>query len=153
MFESLSLTSRFIPARPHGNGNATSPNKGYSWIRPSVRRELYGCYTKIRDGVIGQPIIIRSQGAEKLDKTGFFIEYARHSGGIFVDTVIHDIDLTLSIPGENVKPIVLWATGILFHHHEMKDVNDIDNAVGVVEFWGGRVAHYYHSRTMSQGYV
>ncbi|KAJ6073396.1 hypothetical protein N7467_011481 [Penicillium canescens] len=107
---------------------------------------------KIKDGAIGEPIIVRSHGAEKLDKTGYFIEYARVSGGIFLDTVIHDIDLTLSILGDDIKPKALWATGIIAHHHEMKNFKDVDNAVAVVEFWGGRIAHYYHSRTTSNGY-
>lgn len=107
----------------------------------------------IQAGTIGTPLIIRSQGAEKLDKSGFFIEYARQSGGIFIDTVVHDIDLTLSFLGEeNCRPKALWATGLIAHHHEMKDFNDVDNAVGVVEFWGGRIAYYYHSRTTFHGY-
>ncbi|PIG81952.1 hypothetical protein AARAC_002204 [Aspergillus arachidicola] len=29
---------------------------------------------------------------------------------------------------------------------------DADNAVGVVEFWGGKTAYYYHSRTTAHGY-
>ncbi|GIJ86529.1 hypothetical protein Asppvi_005418 [Aspergillus pseudoviridinutans] len=107
---------------------------------------------KIKDGAIGEPIVVRSHGAEKLDKTGYFIGYARQSGGIFLDTVIHDIDLTLSIIGDDIKPKALWATGIITHHHEMKDFKDVDNAMGVVEFWGGRIAQYYHSRTTSHGY-
>lgn len=107
---------------------------------------------KIKEGAIGEPIIVRSQGAEKLDKTGYFIGYARQSGGIFLDTVIHDIDLTLSILGDDIKPKALWSTGIIAHHHEMKEFKDVDNAVAVVEFWGGRIAHYYHSRTTSNGY-
>ncbi|OGM49568.1 hypothetical protein ABOM_001735 [Aspergillus bombycis] len=107
---------------------------------------------KIREGAIGDPIVVRSQGAEKLDKSGFFIEYARQSGGIFVDTVVHDIDLTLSFLGEDIKPRALWATGLIAHHHELKDCQDADNAVGVVEFWGGKIAYYYHSRTTAHGY-
>lgn len=104
-------------------------------------------------GSIGTPLIIRSQGAEKLDKSVFFLEYARQSGGVFIDTVIHDIDLTLSFFGEeNCRPKALWATGLIAHHHEMKDFNDVDNAVGVVEFYGGRIAYYYHSRTTFHGY-
>lgn len=53
----------------------------------------------IQAGSIGTPLIIRSQGAEEQDKSGFFIEYARQSGGILIDTVVHDIDLTLSFCG------------------------------------------------------
>ncbi|KAF9895129.1 hypothetical protein FE257_000031 [Aspergillus nanangensis] len=120
-----------------------------------VRRfdEEYRCaLQKIQEGAIGDPIIVRSQGAETLDKSGFFIDYARQSGGIFVDTVIHDIDLTLSFLGEDIKPKALWATGLIAHHHEMCQFGDVDNAVGVVEFWGGKIAHYYHSRTTAHGY-
>lgn len=120
-----------------------------------VRRfdeEYCAALQKIQEGAIGDPIIVRSQGTEKLDKSGFFIEYARQSGGIFVDTVVHDIDLTLSFLGENIKPKALWATGLIAHHHEMAEFQDVDNAVGVVEFWGGKIAHYYHSRTTAHGY-
>ncbi|RJE25126.1 NAD-binding Rossmann fold oxidoreductase [Aspergillus sclerotialis] len=120
-----------------------------------VRRfdeEYRSALQKIQEGTIGDPIIVRSQGAEKLDKSGFFIEYARQSGSIFVDTVVHDIDLTLSFLGEDIKPKALWATGLIAHHHELAEFQDVDNAVGIVEFWGGKIAHYYHSRTTAHGY-
>ncbi|KAL2811449.1 hypothetical protein BJX63DRAFT_433452 [Aspergillus granulosus] len=119
-----------------------------------VRRfENYGdARSKIQAGLIGTPLIIRSQGTEKLDKTGFFINYARVSGGIFLDTVIHDIDLTLSFFGDSSVPKSCYATGLIAHHHEMAEFNDVDNAVGVVEFWGGKTAYYYHSRTTMHGY-
>lgn len=107
---------------------------------------------KIKAGVIGKPLVVRSQGTEKLDKSGYFIEYARVSGGIFLDTVIHDIDLTLSFFGDDAVPKSCYATGLISHHHEMTEFNDVDNSVGVVEFWDGRIAHYYHSRTTSHGY-
>ncbi|CRG83360.1 NAD-binding Rossmann fold oxidoreductase family protein [Talaromyces islandicus] len=41
------------------------------------------------------------KGAVKLVKGVFLIENARHSDGIFHDTVTHDIDLTLSFLGED----------------------------------------------------
>ncbi|KAL1998323.1 hypothetical protein VTN02DRAFT_6401 [Thermoascus thermophilus] len=107
---------------------------------------------KVEAGAIGTPIVLRSQGCELLDTSGFFVEYAKVSGGIFVDTTIHDIDLTLSFFGEDVKPKALWATGVAALHRELADFHDADNAVGVVEFWGGRIAYYYHSRTTSHGY-
>ncbi|KAL4906400.1 hypothetical protein BDW74DRAFT_176729 [Aspergillus multicolor] len=89
---------------------------------------------KIEAGLIGRPLVIRSQGTEKLDKSGFFIEYARVSGGIFVDTAMHDIDLTLSFFGDDAVPRSCYATGLISHHTEMVEFNDVDNAVGVVEF-------------------
>ena len=107
---------------------------------------------KIKAGIIGKPIVIRSQGTEKLDKSGYFVDYARVSGGIFLDTVIHDIDLTLSFFGDDMVPKSCYARGLISHHHEMAEFNDVDNSVGVVEFWDGRIAHYYHSRTTMHGY-
>ncbi len=109
-------------------------------------------HAKVQSGVIGSPLIVRSQGTEKLDKSGFFIDYARISGGIFIDTIIHDIDLTLSFFGDDVRPKSCYATGLIAHHHEMKEFGDADNAVGVVKFWDGRIAYYYHSRTTQHGY-
>ncbi|KAL4863145.1 hypothetical protein BDV12DRAFT_206735 [Aspergillus spectabilis] len=120
-----------------------------------VRRfdEEYRAATrKIHEGAIGDPVIVRSQGAEKLDTSGFTTNYLRNSGGIFVDTVVHDIDLTLSFLGENVRPKSLWAAGLNTHHHYLAEVRDVDNAVGVVEFWDGKIAYYYHSRTTAHGY-
>ncbi|KAL1964414.1 hypothetical protein VTN77DRAFT_6972 [Rasamsonia byssochlamydoides] len=107
---------------------------------------------KVKAGDIGTPIVLRSQGCELLDKSGFFIQYAKVSGGIFVDSAIHDIDLTLSFFGDDVKPKALWATGTAAMHKELEEFHDADNAVGVVEFWGGKIAHYYHSRTTVHGY-
>lgn len=107
---------------------------------------------KLKGGSIGHPIIIRSQSTEKRDTSGFFASYARGSGGIFVDSAIHDIDITLAILGDNVKPKALWARGIVSSFPELKDFGDADNSVGVVEFWDGRIAYYYHSRTTAHGW-
>ncbi|CAG8938042.1 unnamed protein product [Penicillium salamii] len=107
---------------------------------------------EIQLGSIGTPIIVRSQGAEKLNNTGSYVDYLCHSGGIFVDAAIHDIDLTLALLGEDVKPKALWATGVIAHHHTIGTFGDVDNSIGVVEFWGGKVAYFYHSRTAAHGY-
>ncbi|KAK4910510.1 hypothetical protein LTR66_017428 [Elasticomyces elasticus] len=107
---------------------------------------------EIQQGSIGTPIILRSQGAEKLDESGSYVDYLCHSGGIFVDAAIHDIDLTLALLGENIKPKALWATGVISHHHALAALGDVDNSIGVVEFWGGKVAYFYHSRTAAHGY-
>ena len=108
--------------------------------------------TKVKAGQIGDPVVIRSHGVEDFDGSGFFINYARQSGGIFVDTTIHDIDLALSFLGDDIQPKKLWATGLVTRHHEMAEFRASDNAVGVVEFWGGKIAHFYNSRTGNQGY-
>lgn len=41
----------------------------------------------LEGGAIGRPFMVRSQTADLLDTTGFFVKYAARNGGIFVDCV------------------------------------------------------------------
>ncbi|KAL8830238.1 MAG: hypothetical protein Q9170_005821 [Blastenia crenularia] len=108
-------------------------------------------HAKISSGLIGRPVIIRSQTCDKLDPTGFFVAYAQFSGGIFVDCSIHDIDLALWFfgPGCRVKSVV--ASGITAVQPGLREHGDRDNAVGIVEFWSGQVAYFFASRMMAAG--
>ncbi|KAK5095251.1 hypothetical protein LTR70_003591 [Exophiala xenobiotica] len=107
---------------------------------------------KVRnENAVGSPFLVRSQTCDLLDNTGFFVKYAKKNGQIFVDCAIHDIDLTLWFLSDPV-PKACWATGSLQHHPELAESKDVDNAVGVVEFWGGKMAYYYCSRTQSVGH-
>ncbi|KAI3009019.1 hypothetical protein CBS147346_2454 [Aspergillus niger] len=100
---------------------------------------------------IGSPFLVRSNTCDLKDETGFFVRYASRNGGIFVDCAIHDIDLSLWFL-DNPTPKACWAAGTLQHHPELKDLADVDNAVGVVEFWGGKIAYFYCSRTQAHGH-
>jgi len=108
-------------------------------------------YRKIKSQAIGAPYLIRSNTCDLLDHTGFFIQYARHNGGIFVDCTIHDIDLALWYL-DNPQPKSCFAVGTLKHHPELAESRDVDNGVGVVEFWGGKIAYFYASRTQAHGH-
>ncbi|KAF2716452.1 NAD binding Rossmann fold oxidoreductase [Polychaeton citri CBS 116435] len=103
------------------------------------------------DRAIGKPFMVRSQTGDLLDTTGFFVRYATRNGSIFVDCAIHDIDLTLWYLDDPV-PKACWATGSLQHHPELAESHDVDNAVGVVEYWGGKMAYYLCSRTQAHGH-
>jgi len=105
----------------------------------------------VDDGKIGDAVILRSQTCDRRDDSGYFVSYSQASGGIFVDCSIHDIDLSLLFLGEDIQPKALWATGICAVHPELKELGDADNAVGVVEFWGGKMAYFYASRMMAHG--
>jgi myo-inositol 2-dehydrogenase/D-chiro-inositol 1-dehydrogenase len=105
----------------------------------------------LNDKAIGEPFMVRSNTCDLLDDTGFFVRYAARNGGIFVDCAIHDIDLSLWYLG-NPVPKACWAAGTLQHHPELKELSDVDNAVGVVEFWGGKIAYFYCSRTQAHGH-
>lgn len=106
---------------------------------------------KVTAGLIGEPSFIRCQSCDKYDAGGFFVQYSALSGGIFVDMGIHDVDLTLWLLGEDAVPKVISATGSATLNPELLKTNDRDNAMGMIEFHGGKVAQYYVSRMMAHG--
>jgi myo-inositol 2-dehydrogenase / D-chiro-inositol 1-dehydrogenase len=108
-------------------------------------------YEKMRSGLIGRPAVFRSQTCDKLDPSGFFVQYAQFSGGIFVDCSIHDIDLALWFFGEDSIVKSVSAVGITAVSPELRKYNDRDNALGIVEFYGGKIAQLYCSRMMAAG--
>ncbi|CBF86724.1 hypothetical protein AN2378.2 [Aspergillus nidulans FGSC A4] len=108
-------------------------------------------YRKVENGLIGRPSILRSQTCDKHDPSGFYVEYASWSGGVFVDMAVHDIDLTLWFFGSDIIPKSISAYGITAVTPDLKKYNDFDNAVGVVEFYGGKIAYFYCSRMMAHG--
>jgi myo-inositol 2-dehydrogenase / D-chiro-inositol 1-dehydrogenase len=102
-------------------------------------------------GLIGHPAVLRSQTCDKLDPSGFFVAYAEFSGGIFVDCSIHDIDLALWFFGQDSRVKSIVASGITAVQPSLRRRNDVDNGVGVVEFYGGQIAYLYCSRMMAAG--
>jgi myo-inositol 2-dehydrogenase / D-chiro-inositol 1-dehydrogenase len=108
-------------------------------------------YNKVKAGAIGLPFLIRSNTCDLLDKTSFFVTYAKRNGGIFVDCTIHDIDLALWFL-DNPAPKTCFAVGTLKHHPELAESNDVDNGVAIVEFHGGKIAYFYASRTQAHGH-
>ncbi|RDW65766.1 Gfo/Idh/MocA family protein [Aspergillus mulundensis] len=106
---------------------------------------------KIQRGAIGTPFLVRSNTCDLKDTSGFFVRYASRNGGIFVDCAIHDIDLTLWYL-DNPVPKACWAVGSLQAHPELAAAGDVDNAVGMVQFWGGKMAYFYCSRTQAHGH-
>ncbi|KAK1987302.1 hypothetical protein LZ30DRAFT_777700 [Colletotrichum cereale] len=109
-------------------------------------------YAKMRQGLIGRPAVLRSQTCDMLDLSGFFVAYAEFSGGIFVDCGIHDIDLALwFFDDEESRVKSVHAVGITAFEPGLRNHNYRDNAVGTVEFHGGRIAHLYASRMMAAG--
>lgn len=108
-------------------------------------------HQKMTEGLIGRPAVFRSQTCDKLDPSGFFVEYAKFSGGIFVDCSIHDIDLALWFFGEDSKVKSVSAVGITAVEPDLRKYNDRDNAVAVIEFFDGKIAQLYCSRMMAAG--
>ncbi|KAI0860833.1 hypothetical protein F4860DRAFT_477865 [Xylaria cubensis] len=108
-------------------------------------------HDRMEQGAIGRASIFRSQTCDKLDPSGFFVAYAEFSGGIFVDCNIHDIDLALWYFGQDSVVKTVVAMGITAVQPELRRHKDVDNGVGIVEFWGGKIAYFYSSRMMAAG--
>ena len=100
---------------------------------------------------IGQPGVIRSQTCDMYDPSGFFVDYAQYSGGIFVDCNIHDIDLVYWFFGPESRLKSIAAAGITAVAPGLEKWQDVDNGVGIIEFWGGKMAYVYGSRMMAAG--
>ena len=108
-------------------------------------------WSKMDSGLIGRPSILRSQTCDKLDPSGFFVSYAEFSGGIFVDCSIHDIDLALWFFGQDCRVKSIVASGITAVQPVLRQHDDVDNGVGIIEFYGGQIAYLYCSRMMAAG--
>ena len=107
---------------------------------------------KIQAGAIGKPVVIRSQGCEKFDDSEFMHTYVQNCGGIFFDSIIHDVDLALSFFGNDSQPKSVCAFGNASCFTELEATRDADNAVGICQFTEGQIAYFYNSRTAAAGY-
>jgi myo-inositol 2-dehydrogenase/D-chiro-inositol 1-dehydrogenase len=114
---------------------------------PSYRQ----AYDSILKGDIGRPFLVRSQTCDMNDPSGFFVQYAQSSGGIFMDCSVHDIDLARWMLG-NPKALRAFATGTVALHPGLAAHGDVDNGLSIVEFEGGARAVFYASRTFAHGH-
>ncbi|KAL2842413.1 hypothetical protein BJY01DRAFT_236008 [Aspergillus pseudoustus] len=110
-------------------------------------------YQKIQAGAIGRPIVFRANQCQYTDTDPLYYDYLRTCGGSFIDAVIHDIDLSLMFLGEDCTPKACSAHGINAVVEDLAKTGDADNAIGICEYWDGKIAHFYLSRTSgSSGY-
>jgi myo-inositol 2-dehydrogenase/D-chiro-inositol 1-dehydrogenase len=108
-------------------------------------------WQKAEAGDIGRPVVFRSQTCDKYRDDDYFIGYSKTSGSIFVDASVHDIDLALWFFGQNSVVKSVSAVGTCARYQGLKQYGDVDNGVGIVEFWGGKIAYFYACRMMAVG--
>ncbi|TKX21848.1 oxidoreductase-like protein 22 [Elsinoe australis] len=107
---------------------------------------------RIQQNAIGRPVTIRSIACDPLDTSPYYKQYLKDSGGVFLDTVIHDIDLSLFLFGEDSLPKSVTGVGLTVSHPQLAADGDSDNAVGICEFWDGKIAFFYNNRISAHGY-
>jgi myo-inositol 2-dehydrogenase / D-chiro-inositol 1-dehydrogenase len=102
-------------------------------------------------GRLGRPFLVRSQTGDMNDPSGFFVEFAPSSGGIFLDCSVHDIDLARWMLG-SPKALRVFASGSIVLHEGLAACGDVDNGIAVIEFEGGAKAVLYATRTLPHGH-
>jgi myo-inositol 2-dehydrogenase / D-chiro-inositol 1-dehydrogenase len=78
------------------------------------------------------------------------ISYARVSGGLFRDMMIHDFDIACWIMGET--PTQVTAVGTSIVDPEIGEAGDVDTAVVTLHYGDGRIAVIKNSRRAAYGY-
>lgn len=113
----------------------------------------------VRAGRIGTPVVVRSETRDRYDPSPFYAAYARAQPGIFIDTAVHDIDLTLAFFGAGARPRSARAIGTTAKHQAvLAAIADVDNAVGCVEWYPpagdgiAPISYYFFSRIMPHGF-
>ncbi len=103
---------------------------------------------KIEEGGIGTPVVFKSSSRDPYAPSLEYLDPA-HSGGLFIDCGIHDLDLARWYMGEIAS---VYSIGGTLAYPEMKEIGDIDNAVASLYFESGALGTIDLSRNGVYGY-
>jgi scyllo-inositol 2-dehydrogenase (NAD+) len=105
--------------------------------------------TLITEGRIGRPLTFKSIGRDPFCPQREYADPTK-SGGLIIDMAIHDFDLARWLMDSEVERVS--AEGTLLVCEELKQVNDIDNAVINMRFANGSLGNVEVSRNAFYGY-
>ena len=103
---------------------------------------------KIAEGGIGTPVLFKSSSRDPYRPSLEYLEPA-HSGGLFIDCGIHDLDLARWYMGEIAS---VYSIGGTLAYPEMKAIGDIDSAITSLYFTSGALGTIDLSRKGVYGY-
>jgi scyllo-inositol 2-dehydrogenase (NAD+) len=103
---------------------------------------------KIDEGVIGTPVVFKSSSRDPFRPSLEYLDPA-HSGGLFIDCGIHDLDLARWYMGDIAS---VYSIGGTLAYPEMKTIGDIDNAITSLYFTSGALGTIDLSRNGVYGY-
>lgn len=101
---------------------------------------------KIHSGAMGKVEVFRSQSS---DPTPPPLSYVATSGGIFLDSAIHDLDIARFIAGEITRVTALGRTLV---EPELAHYDDVDTSVVTLEFASGALGIVQNSRRSHFGH-
>lgn len=104
-------------------------------------------YRLIRDGVIGKPVFIRLISR---DASGPPMEFVGGSGGLFVDSSVHDFDLARWLMDDEVERV--YALGGTFIYPDYAKHGDIDVGAVSLSFANGAIGLHDNARHSGYGY-
>lgn len=141
---------------------ARQPQNAHLKVMTAFSRRFDASYMEakaaIQAGKIGSPVVIRCENRDKYDPSEGMKTSLSGNPGIFIDSAVHDIDLCLSFLGEDIQPKSCYATGNIAKHAQLAAIQDVDNAIGIVE-WQPRktgdtppISYHYCSRIMPHGF-
>jgi len=105
---------------------------------------------QIAAGAVGQPFMVRAYGLDPDALIDGALRFAATSGGIFLDMMIHDIDLARWFLG--AEATMVHAIGGTFKYPDFALHGDVDNATALMQFEGGGMALFFTGRTAAHGY-
>ncbi|HEX7022751.1 MAG TPA: inositol 2-dehydrogenase [Trueperaceae bacterium] len=100
----------------------------------------------VHEGELGKVEMFRSQSSDPAPPPR---DYAAASGGIYLDSVIHDIDTARFVAGEITR---VTALGRVLAEPYLADVGDIDTSILTLEFASGALGVIQNSRRTVYGY-
>lgn len=110
---------------------------------PQVRRMK----AKIEDGHIGNIHIVKLTGRDPAPPSK---EFARHSGGLFLDMMIHDFDMVRHLTA--AEPVSVYAKADLKVAKSFAEFGDVDTAICIVKMSDGALVTIDNSRKATYGY-
>jgi myo-inositol 2-dehydrogenase / D-chiro-inositol 1-dehydrogenase len=101
----------------------------------------------VASGAIGDVHVVRISSRDPVPPP---LEYARHSGGLFLDMTIHDFDMARYVTGSEV--VEVFARGAVRITPELTEFGDVDTAVVTLMHASGAMTVIDNSRKAVYGF-